>query len=523
MFDEVTDPSFSPDGAEIVFVGLKNGTSDLYVMKLSDRSIRRLTDDADGESAPAWSPDGKSIAYVHETGGRTVLTLLDLESGKARAVTATNALLAHPQWAPDGKSLVVSADIDGVYDAFAVDVSTGAASRLTRFRGGVHLPEVSPDGRTLLFTYFDGRGADLYSVPMNPQEEKGWAQESRKDWYDQFKKSPPTGTKAEKSRVFAVDYFMAPFSSRSFAVFGLDFEMGDLEAENVFSMTTIAYSGRGWLGQAAYRNTRFRPTLGAMVLGQSTSSSRVVGGGPFLEIPYGIFWHAGWVGRETHEFDSDLPDPHAFDSGPNLAVAYSCELGVNGRDPSWGFFIGGNAFWFRDHLGGDRDLTEYTSVFETSYGVKQDWLLWLRLSYAKKIGPLLDSEALEIESAVRGSKRLEGTDVGGMTLELRFPLWRDLFLMPLEFIGLGEYLLFKDLRGFVFGDAGFAGASEADIDDREHGAVSAGVGLRVDLFAFAWPVWNQRTPIRLEFWYARVGMTREAPGNEFGVGFVLGY
>jgi len=523
MFDEVADPSFSPDGSEIVFVGMKNGTSDLYVMKLSDRSIRRLTDDPDGESAPAWSLDGTSVAYLHEVGGRTVLTLLDLESGKSRAVTATNALLERPQWAPDGKSLVVSADIDGVYDAFAIDVSSGAASRLTRFRGGVHFPAVSPDGQTLLFTYFDRRGLSLQRIPFKPQEEKNWAQEDRKDWYDLFKKPAPTGEKAEKSRVFGIDYFMAPFSSQSFVIPGLDFELGDLEAENVLSMTAVGASARGWLGQASYRNTRFRPTLGAMVLGQATGSSRVVGGGPFIEIPYAIFMHAGWVGRETHEFDDDSADPHAFDSGPNLALAYSCQLGVNGRDPSWGFFIGGNAFWFRDDLGGDRDLTEYTGVFETSYGVQQDWLLWLRLSYAKKNGPLLESEVLEIESAVRGSTRLEGSDVGGLTLELRFPLWRDLFLMPFEFIGLGEYLIFKDLRAFLFGDAGFAGLSEADLNDRENGAASAGVGLRVDLFAFAWPIWNQRTPIRLEVWYARVGQTREAPGNEVGFGFVLGY
>jgi hypothetical protein len=386
----------------------------------------------------------------------------------------------------------------------------------------VHFPAVSPDGQTLLFTYFDRRGTELKRIRYAPQEEKEWAQEDRSGWYDQFRKPPPAGEKAEKARRFGVDYLMGPLSSTSFAIPGLDLQVGDLEAENVFALSLAGASARAWMGQAVYRNTRWWPTVGAAIDGQSFGSLRTASAGAFVELPFPLLVQAGWRARETHEFDADVRDPHAFDSGPTAALFFSNLTGVQPRDPSWGFAIGGSVAWFREGLGGDRDLAEYTGVVETSLALAQDWLLWLRADETKKVGPLLSSEVLEIKSAVRGATDMDGTDLGRVTLELRFPIWRDLFFMPLEILGLGEYLLVKDLRGFLFGDAGFAGLEIGDAN-REHGAASAGAGLRVDLFGFAWPVINVRVPVRLEIWFARVGQGGRGPEDDVGFGFVLGY
>ena len=520
-FDEVTDPAWSPGGDVIVFVGLKHGTADLYLLSLRDRSVRRLTEDTDAESAPAWSPDGKKLAFLHEVGGRTVLTILDVDSGKRETPAPTHALLERPQWSAAG--IVLSADVEGIYDAFLVDPATGAASRLTRYRGGVHFPQLTADGRRLLFSYTAERGSAIHEVDVAPQEEKAFAQEDRRDAYDLFRKPAPQGVPAEKSRRFAVDYFVAPLSSQSFVTPGLDFQLGDLEGENVLSLTVAGLSERGWIGSAVFRNARWRPTFGMGVTGEATGRLRRVSGGPFVEIPGNVVLQAGWLARETHEFEEDFNDPHAFDSGPVAGVFYSSQAGVQPRDPSWGLSLGGSAAWFREDLGGDRDLHEYLGVVETQLALAQDWILWTRASYEKKLGPLLDSEALDIASAVRGATSLEGTDLGRWTVELRFPIWRELFIMPLELIGLGEYLLLKDLRGFVFGDAGFAGLSARDLDERDRGAVSAGAGLRLDLFFMAWPFLNVRAPVRLEFWVARVGMSGRGPEDEAGFGLVLGY
>src|SRR5258706_2358404 len=49
-FDELYDPAWSPDGKQIAFGALKNGTSDLYVLTLEDRTVRRKTHDPDAAS-----------------------------------------------------------------------------------------------------------------------------------------------------------------------------------------------------------------------------------------------------------------------------------------------------------------------------------------------------------------------------------------------------------------------------------------------------------------------------------------
>ena len=136
---------------------------------------------------------------------------------------------------------------------------------------------------------------------------------------------------------------------------------------------------------------------------------------------------------------------------------------------------------------------------------------------------LLVDELLDIATVVRGAEDLEGTDLGGAVLELRFPLWRDFLWQPLELIGLGEWLILKDLRGFAFGQGGFAGFRPEDAQDGAFGAWSVGGGLRLDLSVMIWPIVNGRVPIRLEGWWAFVNQAGREDRGEVGFGFTLGF
>lgn len=522
-FDEVVDPAWSPAGDVIAFAGLKNGTSDLHLLNLADESVTRVTDDRDGDFAPAWSPDGSKLAFLHEREAKTELVVLDLKTKERRTVGATLALMERPQWTPDGRSIVVAADVDGVYDAFAIDVGTGAATRLTRVPGGVHDPSVSPDGKTLLVTYFEGRGSDLFTLPYAPQPEPGFAQEERRGWYEQFPKPVPQGEPAEKSRSFGVDFLMFPVSSTSFVVPGLDFQVSDLEGENVVRLQGMGASSRAWQATATWLNTRWHPTFGVAAQGGAIGDLRMMGAGPFIAVPY-FLSSVGWIARETKEYNDEAPDVDVFDSGPSYGFLFTTQDSTQPRDPSWGVAFSATANLFREDFGGDRDLAEYATALETQLAFTQDTILWTRATYEKKSGgPFLEDELLGIEGSVRGASDLDGTDRGGWTVELRFPLVRDLYWTPLELIGLGEFLVIKDVRGFLFADAGFVGV-EIGVDRLEdRGAVSAGAGLRIDLFGMAWPVLNGHGPLRLEFWGGWVGREGEAPDGEGGFGLVLGF
>jgi hypothetical protein len=406
-----------------------------------------------------------------------------------------------------------------------VDPATGKARRLTKFRGGVSYPSYHPDG-SLVITYYEGRGQDLYRVRPEPQDEPGFDEEGRKGWYRQFEKPAPRGDPEEKERKWAVNWLMFPVTSASFVTPGVEFEFGDLDGENTLFVFGSGYTSRSYLAGATVANTRYRPTIGATSWAARVGSLKEIHLEPFVDVPLWPFAEAGvgWVGRYREQEETGR-DPDFTDSGPSVSFRFSNQDSYQLRDPAWGFAFGGTATFFRDHLGGDRDLAEYLGFFEASHDIVQDVILWGRVTYEKKVGrgPFLESELLDIENGVRGAEDLEGLERGVASVEVRFPLFRDFLFKPLELIGLGEWLVFKDLRGFAFGQAGYVGTEFQQYKDDDFGAASAGVGLRLDFSFMLWPIVNLRVPTRLEVWWAIVGQDEDPARGAVGAGVTIGF
>ncbi len=100
-----SDPSFSPDGGQIVFWSQRDGGG-LYLIPAhggDERLLVRGGDDA------RFSPDGKWIAYC--VGGNFLydskVFVIPASGGVARQVGAEIGWAAKPQWSPDGKWLMV--------------------------------------------------------------------------------------------------------------------------------------------------------------------------------------------------------------------------------------------------------------------------------------------------------------------------------------------------------------------------------------------------------------------------------
>jgi len=180
--DEVQTATFSPDGEEIVFVGLSQGQSDLYRVRRDGTDLRRLTHDRFAERDPQWSPDGRSLVYVGDEGvdsdfgalrfGRMRLLLRDLETGTTRDVTpfATGKAVS-PAWSGNSEYLAFISDRDGISNIYVSHLPTGNVFRLTTTATGISglLPS-SPalswaQGRDrLVFSSFSESGFDIFRI-----------------------------------------------------------------------------------------------------------------------------------------------------------------------------------------------------------------------------------------------------------------------------------------------------------------------------------------------------------------------
>ncbi|MGQ0646046.1 MAG: DPP IV N-terminal domain-containing protein [Gemmatimonadaceae bacterium] len=186
--DVVMNPSWSPDGKQIVVSGYDSGIHDLYIVDVATGTLRQLTNDKHAEMMPQWSPDGKTIAFATDRGGGTDLDVLkfakwriatyDMETGRIDVVPSQDGLNLNPMWAPDGKSLAFISDRTGISNVFLYDFDKKEHYQLTNVIGAISsFSEYSPaitwarGADKLAFTYYENGDYTVWSVG-NPRRLK---------------------------------------------------------------------------------------------------------------------------------------------------------------------------------------------------------------------------------------------------------------------------------------------------------------------------------------------------------------
>ncbi|MGA9771116.1 MAG: S9 family peptidase [Blastocatellia bacterium] len=107
--------AWSPDSTRIAFSAAKDpdlgssDTSDIYVLNISDKTIKKIVDTKGPDTSPAWSPDGKQIAYQTSNAreffyyANSYIAAVPAEGGAPRVLTESfdesPGLL---DWATDG-------------------------------------------------------------------------------------------------------------------------------------------------------------------------------------------------------------------------------------------------------------------------------------------------------------------------------------------------------------------------------------------------------------------------------------
>jgi dipeptidyl aminopeptidase/acylaminoacyl peptidase len=134
--------SWSPDGSQLAFSAtinpdlIQGGTSDIYLLNLTDDSVKKIVSQPGPDNGPRWSPDGKQIVFSSAM-GQTVyfalnsrLAIVPAEGGTPRSLT--DAFDENPQF--------VAWNAAGIYfgglqktasHLFRVDPATARITRIT--------------------------------------------------------------------------------------------------------------------------------------------------------------------------------------------------------------------------------------------------------------------------------------------------------------------------------------------------------------------------------------------------------
>jgi len=138
-------PSYSSDGTQIVFRGdldatEPSGDEEIYVIDADGTNVRRLTDNADFDSAPVWSPDGTRIAFERAAAGTFTpgteaqekdIYVMNADGSDVRRLTYSPGLDEGPAWSPDGTKIAFSSARDGQQEIYVMNADGSDPRRLT--------------------------------------------------------------------------------------------------------------------------------------------------------------------------------------------------------------------------------------------------------------------------------------------------------------------------------------------------------------------------------------------------------
>ena len=137
--------AISPDGQTLAFAATSDGTSRLWLRRLSDTTARALpgTEDA---TYPFWSPDGRAVGFSVESDVKRV----DVETGTVQTVAPYQSILGGA-WLADGSMLVTANAASPLARLAATGGPASPVTQVTTRSFGHRFAQPLPDGRHFLF------------------------------------------------------------------------------------------------------------------------------------------------------------------------------------------------------------------------------------------------------------------------------------------------------------------------------------------------------------------------------------
>lgn len=143
----IVRPVISPDGTQVAFAAV----GDIYVMPVGGAAVN-VTKDAALDTDPSWSPDGASLVYSSDKDSEQLqLWIRDMKSGQSRKVTNLPTQPQGASFSPDGKRIVFF-NVDGMWrvaEMSILDLDTGRVTKIHDSLPQPGTPTWSPDGKRI--------------------------------------------------------------------------------------------------------------------------------------------------------------------------------------------------------------------------------------------------------------------------------------------------------------------------------------------------------------------------------------
>jgi TolB protein len=170
----IAEPSWSPDGNQIVFASNADGNFELYTLDLRTSATSQLTRTlAPVQNLdPAWSPTGKAIVFsrsgLASTSGAASLYQLRLGATAPARLTKTTGIDGDvdPVYSPDGRQIAFSSDRIGNDDVFLLDLLSFSVTKLTATKDRDVQPSFAPDGSALVYVSDRSGATELWAQSL---------------------------------------------------------------------------------------------------------------------------------------------------------------------------------------------------------------------------------------------------------------------------------------------------------------------------------------------------------------------
>ena len=157
----LTAPEYSPDGEMITFTrwAPNSGKYQIMVVERNGNDPNNIPNIEGWD--PTWSPDGKQILFASDRNGPVQLFVVRADGKNLHQVSNLPAIRGRSDWSPDGQYIVTYSGEAWHRELYIMNADGSESRQLTPTGGNSQGPSFSPDGKWVAFTaYFNHYGED---------------------------------------------------------------------------------------------------------------------------------------------------------------------------------------------------------------------------------------------------------------------------------------------------------------------------------------------------------------------------